>query len=57
VGLKVGDRLQLKKNHPCGSSVFTVTRVGADIKLMCEGCSHEVFLERSVLSSRIKKVL
>ena len=57
VGLRPGDRLQLKKNHPCGNSVFTVIRVGADIKLQCQGCGHVVVLERPVLTARIKKVL
>ena len=57
VGLRPGDRLQLKKNHPCGNSMFTVIRVGADIKLQCQGCGHVVVLERPVLNARITKVL
>ena len=55
--IKVGDTLVMKKNHPCGNSVFTVIRVGADIKLQCQGCGHVVVLERPVLNARIKKVL
>ena len=57
VGLRPGDRLQLKKNPPCGNSMFTVIRVGADIKLQCQGCGHVVVLEPPVLNARIKKVL
>ena len=57
VGLRQGDRLLLKKNHPCGSNVFCITRIGADVKLRCEGCGHVILLEREVLSSRLKKVL
>jgi len=56
-GLAVGDSLRLKKKHPCGSDIFTVVRVGADVKIRCAGCGREVFIERDVLSSRIRKVL
>ena len=57
IGLQPGDRLQLKKKHPCQADCFTVVRAGADIKLRCEGCGREFFLERAALNSRIRKVL
>ncbi len=55
--ISVGDRLQMKKKHPCGCSIFKVTRVGMDFKLVCEGCSHEVMLPRSKAEKNIKKIL
>ncbi len=55
--IKLGDRLQMKKQHPCGSNVFTVLRVGMDFKLKCEGCGHEVMLPRSKAEKNIKKIL
>ncbi|MBA3534437.1 MAG: DUF951 domain-containing protein [Ardenticatenales bacterium] len=51
------DRIQLRKKHPCGSDVWTVVRLGADIGLLCEGCGRKVLLERPVLRKRLKRVL
>ena len=40
--IAVGDVLQLKKKHPCGSDRWLVLRVGMDFRLRCLGCGHEV---------------
>ncbi len=55
--LKVGDRIEMKKPHPCGSKVFELLRVGMDFKIKCEGCSREVMLPRKKVEKNIKKVL
>jgi hypothetical protein len=47
--LKLGDRVNLAKAHPCGSHTWQVTRLGADIGLACEGCARRVMLERREL--------
>ena len=31
--LKVNDKVELKKTHPCGSKEWLVLRIGMDIKL------------------------
>ena len=54
--IHVGDVLKMKKNHPCGSSEWTVLRVGMDFKLRCLGCGHEVILPRSMADKNIRKV-
>lgn len=53
----VGDVLQMKKPHPCGSDRFRVLRSGADFKLRCEGCGHELMTPRSKCEKKIKKIL
>jgi hypothetical protein len=53
----LGDRVQLRKKHPCGSDTWTVVRLGADIGLVCEGCGRRVLLERRVLRQRMKQLL
>ena len=53
--IHVGDVLELKKEHPCGSR--RVLRVGMDFKLRCEGCGHELMLPRSKAEKSIKRVL
>lgn len=55
--LKMGDILEVKKNHPCGSNKFEVTRTGMDFRIKCCGCSHEVWIPRVKLEKRIKKIL
>jgi hypothetical protein len=52
--LRVGDRLELAKAHPCGSRSWQVTRLGADIGLLCDGCQRRVFLERRELERRFR---
>ena len=55
--LRLNQRVELKKQHPCGSKVWTVLRVGMDIKLRCERCGHELMLPRSKAEKAIKKIL
>jgi hypothetical protein len=43
---KVGDRITLKKKHPCGGSVWKVYRIGADIGLKCLKCERRMMLTR-----------
>jgi hypothetical protein len=54
--LNLGDQITTKKPHPCGCNSWTVIRVGADIKIKCNGCSRIVMMDRADLSKRIKKI-
>ena len=55
--VKVGDTLQVKKQHPCGSKEFLVLRVGMDFKIRCCGCGREVMLPRQKIEKNIKKII
>ena len=55
--LEIGDRVELKKAHPCGSKRFEITRVGMDFRIRCTGCGHESWIPRAKLEKSIKKVL
>lgn len=55
--IHLGDILEMKKPHPCGSTQWSVLRVGMDFRLRCTGCGHEVMLPRRKVESSIKKVL
>jgi hypothetical protein len=57
VSLALGDRLRLRKPHPCGSYDWVVFRLGADIGLKCEGCGRRVLLPRSEVERRLKQIL
>ena len=36
----VGDIVQMKKKHPCGSDSWEILRVGMDFRIKCCGCGH-----------------
>lgn len=57
VDFRLGDVLQLRKPHPCGGHLWSVTRLGADIGLRCSTCAHRVLLPRSTLERRMKKFI
>ena len=53
---KLGDRLVLKKGHPCGANDWEIVKLGADIKLKCRNCGRLVFIPRIELNKKIKKI-
>ena len=55
--VKVGDQVRLKKRHPCGGYYWRVTRLGADIGLLCLSCRRHVMLPRHQLQRRVKEVV
>ena len=52
--IQLGDVLTLKKGHPCGENRWLVLRVGADLRLRCMGCAHEVMLPRNKVEKSIR---
>ncbi len=50
--LRIGDRLRLRKQHPCGSREWEVVRLGADIGLVCAGCAHRILMDRLEVERR-----
>ncbi len=52
-----GNRVEMKKQHPCGGRIFAVLRVGMDFRLRCETCGHEIMLPRGKAEKNIKKVI
>ncbi len=55
--IALGDRLKLRKGHPCGGYEWTVTRLGADIGLKCDTCGRHILIPRRDLEKRIKTKL
>lgn len=55
--LKLYDKLELKRTHPCGSREWEVLRVGMDIKLRCLGCGHEIMVPRRKAEKAIRRVI
>ena len=54
--IQVGDILKLKKQHPCGSKEWEVLRVGADFRLKCMRCGHQIMIARRQVEKNVKSV-
>ena len=53
----IGDRVELRKTHPCGGKTFTIMRVGMDVRLKCETCGAMILLARRSLNKSVKRKL
>lgn len=53
---EVGDIVKLKKQHPCGSFEWEVLRVGADFRIKCLGCGHQVMIPRKQIEKNTKEI-
>lgn len=53
---EVGDILRLKKNHPCGSFEWKVLRTGADFRLECCGCGHQIMVTRKLVEKNTREI-
>ena len=54
--IRKGDRLVMKKKHPCGANEMIVLRTGMDFKLRCAGCAREFMIPRSKAERSVKAV-
>lgn len=54
---KLNDIVIMKKPHACGTNSWVITRVGADIKIKCQKCSHEIMMDRLEFNRKLKKVI
>ena len=54
---ELGNVVQMKKQHPCGSFEWEIIRLGADIKIKCKGCGRMVTLPRSKFEKDAKKLV
>lgn len=53
----LGDIVEMKKKHPCGTSNWEIIRLGADIKIKCTGCQRIIMMPRSEFQKNVKKVV
>jgi len=54
IKISIGDRVKMKKPHPCGVNEWEVYKLGMDIGLICLGCGHKIRLERSHFNTRFR---
>lgn len=54
--IQAGDIVKLKKKHPCGSFEWEVLRIGADFRLKCVGCSHQIMIARRSVEKNVREI-
>lgn len=54
---KLGSIVMMKKQHPCGTNEWEITRVGADIKIKCLNCGRSIMLSRIEFNKKLKKII
>lgn len=54
---QLNDIVEMKKQHPCGTNAWKIIRMGADIRIKCEGCQHSVLIPRKEFEKKMKKLL
>ena len=55
--INVGDVVKMKKAHPCGSYEWEVLRSGADFRLRCLGCDHQIMIARRMMEKNIREIV
>ncbi|ABZ83600.1 conserved domain protein [Heliomicrobium modesticaldum Ice1] len=53
----IGDKVRLRKTHPCGSTDWEITRTGMDFRIRCLGCGHQVLIPRVKFEKAVKAVI
>ncbi len=57
IDFNLNDDCIMKKNHACGTNLWTITRNGADIKIKCKNCQREIMMDRLEFIKKLKKVI
>ena len=52
----VGVIINIKKPHPCGSQEWEILRVGADFRLKCMGCGHQIMVPRKLVEKNTRQI-
>lgn len=53
----VGQIVEMKKGHPCGTNRWLIIRVGMDFRIKCVHCGRSVLIPRNRFERRVKAVL
>lgn len=55
--INLNDEVIMKKQHACGNNLWTITRIGVDVKIKCKNCGREVMLDRMEFEKKVKKIM
>ena len=51
----IGDKVEMKKEHPCGNKIWEITRIGMDFRIKCVKCEHQVMIPRVKFEKNFKR--
>ncbi|MDO9574755.1 MAG: DUF951 domain-containing protein [Candidatus Contubernalis sp.] len=54
---EVGQIVEMKKKHPCGSSCWEIIRVGMDFRIRCIKCSRSIMLSRAKFEKSARRII
>ena len=59
IKVQLFDLVEMKKEHPCEkrSKNFQVIKLGADLKIQCQGCGNVIIIPRIIFDKRLKKLI
>ncbi len=52
----LNDIVEMKKQHPCGTNSWKIIRMGADVRIKCQGCGHSIMIPRNEFAKKMKRV-
>ncbi|GKV70547.1 hypothetical protein NCCP2716_30450 [Sporosarcina sp. NCCP-2716] len=52
----LNDIVEMKKQHPCGTNSWKIIRMGADVRIKCQGCGHSIMIPRNDFAKKLKRV-
>ena len=55
--IEVGTVVSMKKGHPCGTNLWEVVRIGADMKLKCINCNRIIMMPRIEFNKKLKSIV
>ena len=54
---QLGDIVEMKKPHACGTNKWQITRVGVDIKIKCQNCNREIMMDRLEFEKKMRRLI
>ena len=57
IKFKLGDTIELKKQHPCGDNRFKIMRVGSEMRIVCLKCGRDMNIDRIKLEKATKRIM
>jgi len=54
---QVGEKIVMKKTHPCKGKIWDVLRVGAEVNLQCQTCKKMMAIPRAKLEKMCANII
>lgn len=53
----VGQRVRMKKAHPCGGNDWEIIRVGMDFRIKCTQCGRSLMIPRTKFEKGVREII